>query len=188
MELHFAREGFRTVDEVMQARLGHADLREMGISDPVTRNTIVAAMFQANAFLASADIGDGASPTGYSSAPCGTNLDPPQRHGGRARALARRTRGGALHGRLPEGGLRLSAGGLREGGVGAGRETVTTHPPENCAQLKSCEDRQSDWCRHQVVETEISEADLKEIGLDTMKLRKAVMQSLDALRVDACAQ
>jgi hypothetical protein len=65
---------------------------------------------------------------------------------------------------------------------------VTTHPPENCAQLKSCEDRQSDWCRHQVVETEISEADLKEIGLDTMKLRKAVMQSLDALRVDACAQ
>jgi hypothetical protein len=125
--VHFRREGFRTVREVLDAGLTQRDLDSMGVTNADARNRIVRALFRSN----------------YAA-------DAPEEQ------------------QLEDDTLSLW---LSELGV-----------EKLCAPLFRAEGFGS---LEEVVDARLSEEDLKDLGLETMKARKAVLQSLTELAAEA---
>ena len=127
--VHFRREGFRTVREVLDAGLTQRDLDHMGVTNAEARNRIVRALFRSNSAAG---------------------------EGGRA------TEDDTLS-------LWLSELGVKQ----------------LCAPRFRAEGFRS---LQEVIDARLSEDDLKDLGLETMKARKAALKSLAALTSEATAR
>jgi hypothetical protein len=125
--LHFRREGFRTVREVLDAGLTQRDLDQMGVTNAEARNRIVRALFRSNS---------AAGTEGEQAAEDDTLL------------------------------LWLSELGVKQ----------------LCAPRFRAEGFGS---LQEVIDARLSEDDLKDLGLETMKARKAALKSLAALTSEA---
>ena len=128
--VHFRREGFRTVREVLDAGLTQRDLDQMGVTNAEARNRIIRVLFRSNS-AAGAE---------------------------------------AEHG-LEDDTLSLW---LSELGV-----------KQLCAPRFRAE---GFFSLQEVIDARLSEDDLKDLGLETMKARKAALKSLNALTSEATAK
>lgn len=129
--VHFRREGFRTVQEVLDAGLTQKDLDEMGVSNADARNRIVRSLFRA-----------------ASAARLAQDAPQPEEE--------------AVDDTLS---LWLSELGVEK----------------LCSPLFRAEGFSS---LQEVVDARLIEEDLKDLGLETMKARKAVLASLAALATE----
>jgi hypothetical protein len=129
--VHFRREGFRTIQEILDAGLTQKDLDEMGVADADARNRIVRALFRA-----------------ASAARLAQNAPQPEQEG--------------VDDTLS---LWLSE-------LGVQKLCLPLFRSEGFSSLQ------------EVVDAKLGEDDLKDLGLETMKARKAVLTSLAALAAE----
>ena len=128
--VHFRREGFRLVREVLDAGLTQRDLDEMGVTNAEARNRIIRVLFRSNS----------AAGAEGEQAPEDDTLS-----------------------------LWLSELGVKQ----------------LCAPRFRAE---GFFSLQEVIDARLSEDDLKDLGLETMKARKAALKSLNALTSEATAK
>ena len=128
--MHFRREGFRLVREVLDAGLTQRDLDEMGVTNAEARNRIIRVLFRSNS----------AAGAEAEQAPEDDTLS-----------------------------LWLSELGVKQ----------------LCAPRFSAE---GFFSLQEVIDARLYEDDLKDLGLETMKARKAALKSLIALTSEATAK
>jgi hypothetical protein len=141
--MHFRREGFTTVGQLIASGMSQKNLEEMGVSDAEVRNRIIMAMFRSSTSSMGGDAGGSGEPA------AGVG------------AAAQEEEEGSLSLWLAQ--------------QGQGRLLGAFHA-EGFSSLA------------ELLDAELGEDDLAELGLTQLLPRKAAMRSLDALREEARAE